>query len=164
MICKSYEKRLQDLEDYLDGRLDPALASEVAAHLDLCAACREAVELAPVAGELLRSALTPAGELTGPSWTRLHARLLEIEQQRQNRGEFWASLEALAWRFSLSAAAVLVLMAAYLAGFDSYVSQEKLSVQQTDSREIFPEPVLQPDSKDEVLITLANRTNSGAGR
>ena len=150
MACREYSERLDVFEDYLDGRLPAEAAAAVTAHFERCAACREEVESARLAGMLLRAGLEPTGEPSGVFWTRVRARLRE-EEERQMVADFWPALEVLARRFMLTSAAALVLMFAVLLGAEP---KEPMEV-----REIFPESVRQPADRNEVLLSLASNGN-----
>jgi anti-sigma factor RsiW len=157
MACREYAERLDVFEDYLDGRLPADAAAAVTAHFERCAACREEVESARLAGMLLRAGLEPTEEPSGVFWTRVRARLHE-EEEKQRVADFWPALEVLARRFTLSSAAALVLMFAVLLGTEpkdpSIATQGQLEV-----REIFPESVRQPADGNEVLLSLASNGN-----
>jgi anti-sigma factor RsiW len=157
MACKEYSERLDVFEDYLDGRLPAEAAAAVTAHFERCAACREEVESARLAGMLLRAGLEPTEEPGGVFWTRVRARLRE-EEEKQRVADFWPALEVLARRFTLTSAAALVLMFAVLLGTEpketSIATQGQLEV-----REIFPESVRQPADGNEVLLSLASNGN-----
>ncbi len=157
MTCRDYQTRPGDLEDYLSGRLEAKAAEAVAGHLAGCAACREAVEAAEFSRRLVRAARAPVG---GPSPTfavRVRAAIRSEEACRLARGEFWRPLEVLAWRLSWSMAVVLALLVAYLFSGDLRRPTPPVS-RQPEIREIFPEPT-QPASRDEVLLTLAEKRN-----
>ena len=157
MTCKEYSERLDLFEDYLDGRLEGEAAASVSAHLEHCAACREAVESARLAGLLLRAALEPTAEPDEVFWTRVRAHVRE-EDDRQRVAEFWPALEWLARRLTLTAAFALVVLFAFL-----FVTESKEPVVtgsgQTEVREIFPESVRQPANQNEVLVSLASNGN-----
>lgn len=162
MTCKQYAERLDLFEDYLDGRLDAALESEVAAHLVQCSACREEVQSARLAGLLLRASLEPTAEADEVFWTRVRAHLREEDEKERVR-EFWPALELLARRFMLTSAVALVVLFAFLFVAESTQTGE-LGVPGVESgqgevREIFPESVRQPANQNEVLISLASNGN-----
>jgi len=149
-----------DLEDYLDGQLAGAALDQLVAHLAVCSACQAAVEEARASAQLLRAALQPEELPATPSafaafWSRVEAGIRAKEEKRQ---QFWRPLETLSWRLSWSAAAVLILLAAYFVTFDSFrKGRETRPAAQV--REIFPEPVQEPADRDEVLLALAGNEN-----
>ena len=157
MACKNYSERLDLFEDLLDGRLQEAEAAEVTAHLESCAACREEVHTARLAGMLLRAGLEPTSEPDGVFWTRMRARLRE-EAELQNAAAFWPSLEVLARRFSLSSAVALLLLFAVLAATEPS-EQTATGTGQTEIREIIPDNTRQPVDRNEVLMSLASTGN-----
>lgn len=154
MACKEYEHRLNLLEDYLGAPEGSELSAEereqVHAHLAVCAACREEVELARVSGELFRAAYAPTGEpagvSTGTFWLRVRAGIRAADQE--GRGDFWSSLEMLARRLAWTVALVVTLLAGYASLTHQVVDA------QGEVREIFPE-LAQPRNQEEVLLTLA---------
>ena len=150
MACREYEARL---EDYLDGQLDSATADELAAHLAGCRACQQAVQAARLAGRLLRAGLEPVGGPTTTFWSRVEA---GIRREEEKRKQFWGALEVLAWRLSWSATVAVALLSVYLATFH-FLQKGREPAPQTEIREIFPEPVQQPTTRGEVLLTLAVR-------
>jgi anti-sigma factor RsiW len=157
MACREYSERLDVFEDYLDGRLPADAAAAVTAHFERCAACRDEVESARLAGMLLRAGLEPTEEPGGVFWTRMRARLRE-EEEKQRVADFWPALEVLARRFTLTSAAALVLLFGVLVGTES--KDQSFSTQgQTEVREIFPESVRQPTDGNEVLLSLASNGN-----
>lgn len=152
--CRKYEERL---ESHLDGRLSAAEAAGVETHLGSCAGCREAFEAAREAGALLRAAVAPAPEPGASFWAGLRTEIAIEEARREQQYDFWNSLEALARRFAWSAAAAVALLTVYLAAFDAV--HEPGAAQQTEIREIFPNPVRPPADNEEVLLTLVSREN-----
>lgn len=153
MTCKTYENRLDELEDYFNGRLEPARARALQAHVASCDACREALELTAMGARLVRAAVEPVPAASGPFWTRMSALVREEEAKRSARRDFFGSLEWLAWR-TVSAA---VLLAVVLAG---YVATHPSLPQESDQQMVgvFQEPE-HPQNADEVLVTLSARRN-----
>lgn len=157
MACKEYRGRLDRLEDYLDGRLDEAASREVTAHLERCTECRAEMEAAQLSVRLLREGVEPAPEASGVFWTRLRARVRE-EASAQGAGDFWPALELLARRLSLASALALLLLGAYLVDLE-WQQGSLFGSQQSEARELFPEPVRQPANHEEVLVSLATNGN-----
>ncbi len=154
--CKEYEAMLEDL---LEGGADSA-APELAAHLERCGGCRQALEAARFGQELLREAMEPA-EAPGAAFaTRVVANIRFEEAKRLSAGVFWRPLERLASRLALSAAAALLVLGIYLY---EYAPPRHLDwvAAQTEVTEVFPEPASQPANQDDVLLSLAER---GHGR
>jgi anti-sigma factor RsiW len=152
---------MEALEDYVGGALEASQAEAVRAHLDSCAECRDAVSEANTAGDLLREAYEPARVPAGAFWTRLRAELREEEARAAAGGEFWGSLERLAWRLSFGAAALAMLLVGIVIG--SQFPVPPVDEAQTETREVFPEPVRQPVDRNEVLLELSSaRTGNGS--
>lgn len=156
MTCKAYQHRLDELEDHLEGRLDPARAGELQSHLAACAECREALELASASRLLLRRSLYPVAAASGPFWTRLSATLRAEQEKRSRRSDFGGALEWLAWRMAAAAVFAAVLLG-------GYVATHPLTPVADSRPEVFQEPE-HPGNEDEVLVTLAARRNGGNGR
>jgi predicted anti-sigma-YlaC factor YlaD len=158
VACREYEAKLHELEEEVEGRLASSAKERVTAHLEQCAACRADVEAAQLAGAMLRAALEPAGEVSGAFWTRLRAHIRSEEDQKRKAGEFLGTLEWVTRRLAWSAALVLVLMAGYVVGTGNWSVDTTASA---ESRELFPDPVQQPQDRDEVLLTLASSGPNG---
>lgn len=153
--CRKYETRL---EDYLQAQLNPADAAELEAHLRGCAACREALEAAQEVGALLREAIAPAPEPGAAFWANLRTAIALADAERTQQGDFWRSLEFLAQRFAWSTAIAVVVLTAYLAGFDAF-HPEGNGTAQAEIREVFSEPVSVPANNEEALLALVTREN-----
>ncbi len=150
--CGAYEA---SLEGYLDGAEDSAAGHEVTAHLERCAACREALEDARLARELLREGWEPAPQPSSAFATRV---LATIRSEQARRQQFWQPLGALASRLALVAAMVLLVLAGYVFEFNPARSRTPVSLR-TEVSEGLPEPASQPTTQDEVLLTLAGSNN-----
>jgi len=151
MACQEYEGRLSDLEDYGGGKLSGAKAAEVDAHLEVCPACREEVEAAREAAQLLRAAFDPVEE-PAAFWFRVLAGI----RAAQERQEFWGALELLARRLVWSATLALVLLTGYQVAQNGF-RPAATAPSSSEVREIFPDPVQQPSDPEELLLTLASR-------
>jgi len=148
-------------EDYLQGALSSAEREQVEMHLQACAVCREEVAAARSAAPLLRAAYEAAPQPSGAFWTRLRVQLHEEEARRQG-GDFWGAVEQLAWRLSLGAAAVVVLLVGVVIGTQLPAQPRETAGLQPESRDIFPEPVRQPMDGNDVLLELAaGRSRNG---
>lgn len=148
--CSQYEVRLEDL---LDAGEEFAADAELSAHLEGCAGCREMLEAARLARGLLRDGLEPAPGPGGAFITRVLAGIRAEENRRQ---QFWRPLEALASRLALTAAALLLVLSAYVWEYGpSSTRRQPVSSNQSQVSDGFPEPASQPADKDEILLTLA---------
>lgn len=149
------------LEDHLTGELTGADAKKLAEHLDHCAACSAALELAASSVPLLRT-VQPSAD-PGPGFSRLV--MARIRAEMSKRGEqksIWQPFISLAWRFAATATLALAL----LLSFDAvrhiqYGRQLNLAyVPATETRDLFPDPASPPANRDEVLMMVAD-TNHG---
>jgi anti-sigma factor RsiW len=159
MTCRDYERRLAELEDYVNGEAADPRAIE--GHLAACAACREAVDAARLAGALLRESLEPSPEASAAFWTRLGARLREEEATSDTAGDFWRAMEAFARRLAVSAAAAVLVLGAALIGTGIFQGG-LVTAQQAEIRELVQRPA-PPANHEEVLMSLAN-DNGGPER
>jgi anti-sigma factor RsiW len=154
--CGEYETLLEDL---LNGELDPGVESRLTAHLASCGACRESLADARAGAQLLHLGHEATPDPGRVFTTRVMAAIRAEEERRAAAGSFWRPLESLAWRFSFSAALVVALLVGYDILGPVTQQTEVSSTQQSEVREIFPEPAQQPASRDDVLLTIAERNN-----
>ena len=150
--CSSFEGRF---EDYLSGASDPDLER----HLAGCDACRAALDDSRLAGSLLREAWEPASEPSQTFLANVMARIREEEARAKSPAAFWAPLEFLASRVALTAAVVLLALSAYLVGFAPLRGLPFSTVRTELNATDFPQPPGDPVSNEEVLQSLAERTN-----
>ncbi len=154
MSCREYENRLEELEDYVGGRLDAARAAAVSTHAAACGECRERVDAAAIGARLVRAGAEPVAPASAAFWTRLAARIREAEEKRRARRDFFGSLEWLAWRTASAALLVLVVLGGYVLTQSASPRAAEQPV-----AEVFLEPE-HPKDPDEVLMTLARRNGS----
>ncbi len=152
MRCRKFEARF---EDYLGGAPD----SELENHIAGCQDCRAVLEDARLAGTLLREAWEPASEPGQAFLANVMARIRHEETQAKSLAAFWAPLEFLASRVSLTAAVVLLALSVYLVEFAPHRTVTIGSIRTELSASDFPQPPSEPVSNDEVLLSLAERTN-----
>jgi hypothetical protein len=151
MGCRKYEARL---EDYLQGTQD----AELAEHLRQCADCSAALENSRLAGDLIRQVWEPAAEPRPIFLRGVLAKIREEKIRSESPAAFWSPLEFLASRLSLTAAVLLLILSAYLVGFAPHRPQVQPLGNRTElSASDFPQPPGDPDSNEEVLISLAER-------
>jgi hypothetical protein len=148
--CREYEARL---EDYLQGTLD----SELQHHLKRCADCSAALENSRLAGDLVRQVCQPAGEPQPQFMQRVLAKIRAEKMRSESPAAFWSPLEFLASRLSLTAAVLLLALSAYLIGFAPHRTPAPLLNRTELSASDFPQPPGDPDSNEEVLVSLAER-------
>ncbi len=148
MRCRKFESRF---EDYLGGALDP----ELDAHLTECEDCHAAVHDSRLAGDLLRAAWEPASEPSHAFLAKVMATIRREEVRASSPAAFWAPLEFLASRLSLTAAMLLLALSAYVVGFAPSRSTPAPAVRTELSAGDFPQPPGDPVSNEEVLQSLA---------
>jgi hypothetical protein len=152
MACRKFEAQL---EDFLDGAQD----SELTGHLAECAHCRGALDDSRLAGTLLREAWEPASEPSQAFLVNVMARVRQEEARAKSPAAFWAPLEFLASRLSLTAAVVLLALSVYLVEFAPQRNVILGSIRTELSASDFPQPPADPVSNEEVLQSLAERDN-----
>jgi hypothetical protein len=150
--CREFEARF---EDYLGGALD----RELEAHLSRCEHCSTALDDSRLAGELLRGAWEPASEPSRAFLSNVMARIHQEEVRAKSPAAFWAPLEFLASRLSLTAAVLLLALSVYLAEFAPRLSTPLNAIRTELSASDFPQPPGDPVSNEEVLQSLAERAN-----
>lgn len=148
--CQKFEARF---EDYLGGAQD----SELREHLNGCESCRAALEDADLAGNLLREAWEPASEPSLAFLTNVMARIRHEEARAKSPAAFWAPLEFLASRLSLTAAVVLLALSVYMMEFAPRRIVFPNSVRTELSANDFPQPPGDPVSNEEILQSLSER-------
>jgi len=152
MGCRKLAARL---EDYLDGAPD----SELREHLDRCEGCRSALEDSRMAGNLLRQALEPSSEPHPAFLAGVMARIQEEKARAESPAAFWKPLELLASRLALTAAVLLFALSAYLVGFAPGRAVAQVPSRTELSAAELPQPPQDPVSNEEVLQSLAERSN-----
>lgn len=143
------------LEDYLGGARD----RELERHLGECEACRGALEDSRLAGDLLRDALEPADEVHPAFLAGVMARIREEKARAESPAAFWRPLEALASRLALTAALVLFALSAYLVELAPGRNTAQVPSRTEISASELPQPPQDPVSNEEVLQSLAERSN-----
>ena len=117
------------------------------------------LEDARFAGSLLREGLEPASEPTQAFLSNAMARIRAEENRIKSTGSFWAPLEFLASRVSLTAAVVLLALSVYLIEFAPHRNLTLGSIHTELSAGDFPQPPSDPVSNEEVLQSLAERSH-----
>ena len=148
--CRKFEARL---EDYLGGAPD----AELGAHLDRCEHCRSAIEDSRLAGEILRDAWAPASAPSHAFLSSVMARIRQEEERAKSPAAFWAPIELLASRLSLTAAVLLLALSVYLAKFAPARSVSFGPVRADLTAADFPQPPGDPVSNEDVLLSLSER-------
>jgi hypothetical protein len=150
--CRKFEARF---EDYLGGAPD----SELEEHLAQCEDCGSALEDSRLAGNLLREAWEPASEPSRAFLANVMAKIRQEEARAKSPAAFWAPLEFLASRLSLTAAVLLLALSVYLVEFAPRRTAPMGSSRTELSASDFPQPPGDPVSNEEVLQSLAERNN-----
>jgi hypothetical protein len=148
MRCRKFESRF---EDYLGGAQDPALDE----HFAECEDCRAAVQDSRLAGNLLRAAWEPASEPSNAFPAKVMATIRREEVRSASPAAFWAPLEFLASRLSLTAAMFLLALSVYMMEFAPRRSAPAPATRSELSASDFPQPPRDPVSNEEVLQSLA---------
>ncbi len=137
MRCRKFEARF---EDYLGGAPD----SELDDHLARCEDCRTALEDSRLAGSLLREAWEPASEPSQAFLANVMARIHQEEARAKSPAAFWAPLEFLASRLSLTAAVLLLALSVYLVEFAPHRNVRLGPIRTELSASDFPQPPVDP--------------------
>jgi hypothetical protein len=149
--CPEYQASLEDI--LRDGEAYIESNSALERHLQGCAACRESLHDARLAGKLMRHAGYPVNAASPAFVTRVMASIREATQAAPSA--IWHPLELLASRMALAAAVVLLALSVYLREF----APARGAVAVNAPAEIgaaLPEPPAQPADADEVLMSLAD--------
>jgi predicted anti-sigma-YlaC factor YlaD len=159
--CRKYQIRMEDrlAGSPLDAESDP----ELAAHLRECSKCREAFGAAELSGRLFAGAETTKVQPSEAFVTRVMASVREAEARMSGQAAAWRPLEALASRFSLVAAMVLLALSVFLGEFSPALRQVEVvssgAASGTTVTSDWPEPPAQPATQDEVLMSLVGVDN-----
>jgi anti-sigma factor RsiW len=145
-------------DDYLHGELPRATAEQLAAHLETCDSCREALEDLTISAKLIGGTFEPA-EDPGLGFTRaVMACISSAEQWLREQRTFWRPFEALALRLAFSAALVLAFLFAYGIRMSSETPAAPVTSISSQQQDIFTVPVVAaPSSSDEVLMAIAEK-------
>jgi hypothetical protein len=128
-------------------------------HLQECGRCREAMETALLASQLVRDAQRPARAAGSEAFvTRVMAAIREQELRLAGPGTIWRPLERLASRVALVAAVLLLGLSLYVAKFAPTPDVVAISGQ-TEIGAGLPERPTLPANEDEVLLSLADMNN-----
>jgi negative regulator of sigma E activity len=158
--CEQYAAMLEDAPNAERGE-KPALGAELAAHVSNCEHCRESAGAFALSRSLLRSGLEPAA-VPGPYFSSRVMAAIHAEENRRasQRVVFWSPLEHLAARMAVVAATIVLLLSFYVYAVAPQISSEETA--QAQSYELVPhQQVDQPQTKDEVLMSLVEANNNG---
>jgi anti-sigma factor RsiW len=140
------------LEDSLEGQLGGAEAKSLAAHLETCARCREALDAARLTTHLFHAA-EPTPD-PGPGFARLVMARIR-EEQKSLKGSFWVPLVSFGWRFAMTASLALVLLVVYAAKSAPQPLSQDVAMTGGGNQELFVDPAAPPVSRDDVFLMVA---------
>lgn len=151
MGCQEYGGRLEG--SLQGGVFDAAADPGLSAHLDDCAECRDAVEMAVLASQLVREAQPPV-HVSEAFVTRLMAAIRDQDMPARGAAALWRPLELLASRLALVAAVVLLGLSVYLAEFAPARALPPVATAPEIGAGL-PEPPAAPANDDEILMAIA---------
>jgi anti-sigma factor RsiW len=147
------------LDDYLRGELPRATAERLAAHLEMCGGCREALDDLRISAKLVGETFEETAD-PGPGFAHLvMARIDAAERWMQAQRSFWRPFEAVAWRLAFSAALALAFLFAYglRASAPPASAPSPVLVPQADAFVQSTSFSPAPSNSDEVLMAIAER-------
>ena len=153
--CRKYQVRMEDHLGAAPGAVESDL--ELTAHLRGCARCRESFAAAQLSGCLF-SAEEPEVQPSEAFVTRVMASIREEQVRLLAPVAVWRPLEALASRFALVAAVVLLALSVFLGEFAPALRQPDMGATAEVTGD-WPEPPAQPATQDEVLMSLSEMEN-----
>ena len=162
--CENFELRLADAAEQAAERGEQiALSADLSAHVSSCAHCSEALDALSLSRSLLHAGFEPTAAPSPFFAKRVMAVIRAEESRHAVQGSiFWSPLQHLAARIAMCAGVVVMLLSVY--AYTSNVSSAGVdtSGQNAAAYELVPHQQLdpQPQSKDEVLMSLVERTNA----
>jgi predicted anti-sigma-YlaC factor YlaD len=157
--CEQFEARLEDAAE-LGQQI--TLTEDLSAHVSECANCREAFEAVALSQSLLRSGLD-ATVAPGPFFTKRVMAVIRAEEERlaAQTSVFWSPLQHLAARMAMAAGVIVMGLTLYVYTF-GHAGAGVTTAQNETSYELVPHQQLdpQPQSKDDVLMSLVERSNA----
>ncbi len=161
--CENFELRLEDAAELAAERGEQiALSVDLSAHVSSCTHCSESLEAISISRSLLHAGFEPTAA-PSPFFTKRVMAVIRAEEQFQTaQGSiFWSPLQHLAARIAVAAGVAVMLLSAY--AYTSSVSPvgDSPSINAA-AYELVPHQQLdpQPKSKDEVLMSLVERSNA----
>ncbi len=152
--CRAFEAPLEDYLEALDAGAAARPAPALAAHLQNCARCREALDQARHASALVREFAIPVpASLAGDPLfaARVSAR---IRTNARRAGEFWPQLEFASIRMMAYALSVAILLGALSVSGVARMAQPAARLRSADFRVISPESNPAPVNPDDVAVAL----------
>jgi len=153
--CPEYHASLEDLLREGEPCLEPN--SPLGRHVEGCANCNQALNDALLASKLMRHARYPEHASSPALLTRVMASIREATQEAPSA--IWRPLELLASRMALVAAVLLLVLSVYLREFAPARGTAAINAS-TEIGPIMPEPPAQPADADEVLMSLADTSDT----
>lgn len=155
LACAQYEALL---EDHLTGSLGGPEAQKLSEHLKSCARCRTA--LSQVAGSIPLLRVAEPTPDPGPGFARLVMARIRTDREEHVRG-LWQQIIPFAMRFAATAALVFVGLITYDFSSRNQVRTQVAQVRATEVRDLFPDPGMAPENRDEVLMMMVAEQNHG---
>jgi hypothetical protein len=162
--CENFELRLEDAADLAAERGEQiALSADLAVHLSSCVHCSEALDAVSTSRSLLLAGFEPTAA-PSPFFTKRVMAVIRAEEQHQaaQGSIFWSPLQHLAARIAMGAAIVVMVLSVYAYASNVPSAGMDTSGQNAAAYELVPHQQLdpQPQSKDEVLMSLVERSNA----
>lgn len=151
--CAEYEALL---EDHLTGSLGGPDAQKLSEHLKGCDGCRKALD--HVAGSISLLRVAEATPDPGPGFARLVMARIRTEREEHVRG-VWRQIIPFAMRLAATAALVFVGLITYDFSSRNQVPTQVAQLRATEARDLFPDPGMAPENRDEVLMMVAEQNH-----
>ena len=153
--CPEFEALL---EDHLAGELGGPDAAKLSEHLKTCAGCWAALDLAAGSTRLLAVA-EPTPD-PGPGFARLVMARIRAEQERaSNEKSIWHPFVSVAWRFALAASLAVIALLTYTTTLRPVPDKNMAQLRATQPRDLTSDAGSPPDSRDEILLMMAETTH-----
>jgi len=153
--CRAFEAPLEDYLEALEAGTAARPTAALAAHLQGCARCREALDHARHASSLVREFAIPVpGSLAGDPFfaARVSAR---IRESAGRAGELWPQLASVSIRMMAYALSVAILLGALsVSGVARMAQPAAARLRPADFRTISPESNPAPVNPDDVAVAL----------
>jgi hypothetical protein len=162
--CENFELRLADAAELAAERGEHiALSADLSAHVSSCSHCSEALDAVSASRALLLAGLEPTAA-PNPFFVKRVMAVIRAEEERQaaQGSIFWSPLQHLAARIAMVAGVVVMGLTIYAYTFSGSSVGVDSSSQNAAAYELVPHQQLdpQPQSKDEVLMSLVERSNA----
>jgi hypothetical protein len=157
-LCSEFEARLETALEARGAGETPVSDRALTEHLASCADCRSAFEDAELGRSLLQWGIEPTPGVGLGFSTRVMALIRAEQAGRESSGSiFWRPVEMLAGRFAMAAAALVLALSVFIYEGEQPNTRGGNAVEMT---ELVQQPdTTQPQTPDEVLASLAERSN-----